>query len=156
MRIKIKELSKISGSIVTLINSPLSPNIGLRLRKFTKAFTEAIDDYNEARNALVKKYGVPKGDTYEIPNDDREAISKFKEENDLLLEEEVELPDITLKTSEITPMYNSRGDLARGAILTPIDLNNLEFLFEDLKEEETVKKKLNEIPILKDRFAEAD
>lgn len=116
MKLQLKELNKVKNSLAKLITAEDIPaRAAYRATKFSKKVVAEIDAMEEARVALVKKYGVDDGSGRfnVLPENDK----KFQEELDVLFSEEVELPDVKIAV----------GDLEK-VKLAMLDYANLDFL----------------------------
>lgn len=119
---KLKELNDIKGSIARLLVAPnISAKVAYRATKFSKKLAKEIDDLEEQRVALVRKYGVEENGNYRVPPS---RLPEFEAEFNQLLEEEVEIPVLRISVDELEK-----------AGLTMLDFANLDFLIEEPKKE---------------------
>ena len=100
----------------------------LKLRKFHKQYLEHLQDIEEIRNKVIKKYGKQEGDMLYIDPQDTEAIKKYTEEITPVMNTEVEIENYDIKISDLKNFKCSVKDLVF-----------LELFFENDLEEEVKK-----------------
>jgi len=111
MKIKLAQLVNSDGALGRLIEERLPARLSFTLASVVRVITPRIQDYNEARLAILREYGTPNeaGDQYRFP--DIEIAKKAWAEMKELEETEVELADIApirldermLEAIQITP-----------------------------------------------------
>jgi hypothetical protein len=98
--IKVGKLANASQALIMLMNTPLPPPLALRLSRLSRAADVELVEYNRQRDLLVKQYGETKdGVSYTFP--ERSKREECQRQIDLLGEEEVTLPAVTVKASEL-------------------------------------------------------
>lgn len=119
MKIQLKQLDEIKVSLSKLLTAPGVPaRVAYRAAKFSKAIAKEIEEMEEARVELVKKYGKDDGKgNFSVTTENQDT---FKEQYDEVLKEEIELPDVQLKID----------DLEKSG-LTMLDIANLAFLLSE-------------------------
>lgn len=101
MKTTAGEVWKIQQAIAALLGMRFEPAVSFRIRKFTAAVKDTVAGLEEARQDLVKRYGSP--DTNgRTAIQDPQKLAAFNEAWTKLLQEEVELPDITITVEELT------------------------------------------------------
>ena len=105
-------------SIARLLTATTIPAAtAYRAAKFSKAIITELQDLEEARMKLVKKYGVlNKEDKLEVPESNYE---EFNKEFDAVQAVEVEIPVVKLTIEEL-----------KSAGLSILDFSNLDFLIK--------------------------
>lgn len=73
-----------------LLALPLDGKAAYALAKTARALQAEMSNFDAARLAILKKYGVPDGDKYRI--DDEHNLKDANSEMDLVLAQEIELP----------------------------------------------------------------
>lgn len=99
MLLKNSEILASEGALSKLLNTPLPAKQAYNIKKTMKSIQEKLKDILEARNEIIKKYGVEKEDgSVEIPAEDVEAKKKFIEEYQQIidLEEEVDVRQLSI------------------------------------------------------------
>lgn len=115
---KLGQLKAAEQSIGKLLNCDLPIKEAYQLSRMIKKTQEYLTTAEEIRNNLVKKYGTVQDDkSIKVMSD---KIQFFVDEYNKLLD-----IDIDLKFTKIG------AELLNGAKLSPIDINNLEFILEE-------------------------
>jgi hypothetical protein len=132
MKIKAKELFENRESYLRLAGVVLDIVTAFRIRKFIKAVAEEITEIGEARNKLIKKYGVKKDDKWNVP-EDSDGYANFVKEQDDLYAQEIELPDIKVKLTDLQMVVvGSDGKpTEKRNVLTNYDIAILENIIEE-------------------------
>lgn len=118
MEIKLKELKQIEPSLGKLLNAELPIKASYRLSKIGKVVKRELEDLEEARLALFKKYGeVQEDQSLMVP---QAKMQEFIAEMDALLDDVVNLDTYPVKISL----------LGNSIQLTAMDLVNLDPFLE--------------------------
>jgi len=133
---KLKDLNSMGQAISVLMNAKgVDPFAAFRLRKFLKKAVEELTAMEEARRGLIQEFGTKRGDDeYEIAPGNAEAMAKFTEAFDNILDETVVLPNVTVKIREIAGAMTDmncpqcRTKLKSG--LTAADIMNLDLILD--------------------------
>lgn len=124
MTLELSQLNRIKQSLSRLLTTENIPaRVCYRATKFSKRVADAIEELEEQRIKLVKKYGSLHGEALRVDPKNQE---KFEAEFGALLTETIELPDISIALSDLEK-----------ANLSMIDYANLDFL---ITEDSTEKK----------------
>lgn len=117
MKVKLSQIIASKDALRSLASLKLKAVTSYKIAKLLKPFSEEIETFEKVRVDKVKEYGEQKGDTMEIPQENREKFSK--EINDLL-QTEIDIDEESiLKIEEL-------GD----ASITGRDLLLLDFLIK--------------------------
>lgn len=121
----LKELKDIQDSLARILDARLPARVGYRMTKFSKRVIEELQDMINARDKIIKKLGERKEDgNWKVKP---ENLAKFQDELEELWKEEIELPFMKIKISEIENVRDDRGQ----PVLSMLDIANLEFMIED-------------------------
>lgn len=94
-----KQFQEMSNSLGNLITSKLDAYTTFRIRKFAKAVLDELKAKEEARTALVEKYGVELAPGQKQVMPDR--LQEFNDEWEKIVAEPVILPNVTIKIREL-------------------------------------------------------
>jgi hypothetical protein len=120
---QVRELEQIKGSLAKLVTANVPARAAYRAAKFTRVIAKEIQSLEDARVQLILKYGKPNGDgTSTVLS---QNLEKFREEFEQLLNEEIEVPAITLEVSDL-----------ENAGLTMLDFANLDFMISESEKKE--------------------
>ena len=130
MKITGKELKECTQSLTKILGKEMDFKLSYRIRKIAKKTKAEIDDLEEARFSLIKKYGekIAKTNAYQVKEEHLDICTK---EIDELLAIEIDL-DISLIPYEVIEKAKIE--------LSPIDVALLERFIEEEKEVVPVNK----------------
>ena len=120
MKVTLKELNKIKGSVAKLVTAQGLPGrVCHKAISFTKKVTSEIEAMEEVRLKLVKQYAAPRAEN-ELLHVSDENLDQFNADFGEVLKEEVEIPDIKIALADL-----ERADL------TMQDHAALDFMIDD-------------------------
>jgi len=96
MQFTLNELVHSLPALATLAEKEMPAKTAYRVGKLLRKMKSEVDEYNKARNALLLKMGTPLENppgTFSIPPENRQS---FRDEEDALLNESVELNGVAL------------------------------------------------------------
>lgn len=120
MELTLKQLVERVESLSKLLNKELPIKTAYRLGRLYNIIKNELQQYNEHRNILIKKYGKEKNGQILIDEQDKEAIEKFTKDNEELLSVSIRIDYEPIAISDL-------GDIK----LSPIDIGNLEIFFKE-------------------------
>ena len=101
MKITLKELNAIKGSVAKLITAQGIPSrVCHRAISFTKKMTSEIEALEEVRLKLVKQYAAPAVDGV-LTHVSNENLDAFTADFDEVLKEEVDIPDMKIALADL-------------------------------------------------------
>ncbi|MFO7447729.1 MAG: hypothetical protein R6W90_15295 [Ignavibacteriaceae bacterium] len=130
MEITLKELALISGfvdangiphtgSLDKLLTKELPVKAAYKLGRLSKSVAGEMEQYQQHKNNLIKKYGKEKDGTFSIESSDTEAINNFLQDNEELLSVKIKLDYEPISIEEL------------GSInITPIDMGKLDMFIK--------------------------
>ena len=101
MKVTLKELNKIKGSVAKLVTAQGLPGrVCHKAISFTKKVTSEIEAMEEVRLKLVKQYAAPavEGVLQHVSNENLDA---FNADFDEVLKEEVDVPEIKIALADL-------------------------------------------------------
>ena len=101
MKVTLKELNKIKGSVAKLVTAQGLPGrVCHKAISFTKKVTSEIEAMEEVRLKLVKQYAAPavEGVPQHVSNENLDA---FNADFDEVLKEEVDVPEIKIALADL-------------------------------------------------------
>jgi hypothetical protein len=130
MEIKLEQLVAVSdftdgagrtyqGSLSKLLSKELPVKTAYTLGKLFNKVKSELQQYYSHRDNLIKKYGKETNGTFSIDSTDKEAIEKFRKDNEDLL-------SVAVKFDYEPVALESLGEIK----LAPIDMGNLEAFFK--------------------------
>jgi len=120
MKVTLKELNKIKGSVAKLVTAQGLPGrVCHKAISFTKKVTSEIEAMEEVRLKLVKQYAAPRAEN-ELLHVSDENLDQFNADFGEVLKEEVEIPDIKIALADLEK-----------ADLTMQDHAALDFMIDD-------------------------
>lgn len=115
-KIKLKELRDITGSLAKLVTMDLPVKISYRMTKIAKLIKNELQEVEDQRTELVKKYGEKTEQGLMV----KEKIEEFNKEFNEFLDEEIEISYIPVNLSSIEDRK-----------LSALDMLNLEIFIKD-------------------------
>ena len=102
----------VAGPLQKLLYQDLPASAAFDLMPLTEAVEKEIKRFEEVKGKLFEKYGERKEESnmIEIKN---ENLKKFQDELTPVLEKEIDLPDVKIKSSQLGDVKISSGDLLR-------------------------------------------
>ena len=119
VNVKLLELREMSSALGKLLSSTMPVKQSYRMSKLAKCITKEMNDIEESRNDLIKKFG-DKNDKGQIEIIDNDKKEEFNKEFADLLKEEVEITFVPIDLENI-------GE----AKLTPFDIVALDIFLDD-------------------------
>lgn len=118
MKVTLVKIYQSNLVIKKLVSQEMPANIAFRIGESTKVLEEKFGEIEKQRISLVEKYGEPKDGKTQVKED---KIQDFvKEWGDLLKEE----TDIEIKKVPLNCLPDTVS-------LTPAEMRNIDFLFEN-------------------------
>ena len=91
MNLKLRELIDAEQALGELVKKDLPAALAYKIGKLVRNAQNEYQVFYETRDKLVKKLGVQVENDWVIPQKDTEALGKFKEEIDSMLDMDVEI-----------------------------------------------------------------
>ena len=122
MKILIRELIQAKPSLIKVLSADLPVKVSYRLSKGIKALNRELEDYEEKRVAILKKYSTEKEGQWEV---DKDKLPDFTKEMTELMNIEIDINAEPVNLSLIQEIK-----------VSALDLENLaKFINDDLKDE---------------------